>query len=96
MHARTAQGGRRRPPTDSDNPVCDRRVVGIRQACRWGVTEAGRTPLWAPIESAYQSWNAIGRPSWDRLGLTVTSAGEHLVWLDEPGGEHRWTLPTVK
>ena len=60
------------------------------------VTEAGKTPLWAPIESAYQSWNAIGRPSWDRLGLTVTSAGEHVVWLDEPDGEHRWALPTVK
>lgn len=59
------------------------------------VTEAGRTQLWAAIESAHRSWDVLGRPSWDRFGLSVTAAGEHVVWLDAPDGERCWTLPTT-
>lgn len=59
------------------------------------VTEAGDTPLWSHVEWAYSQWTAAGRPPWDRLGLTVTSDGEHQVWVDNPDSGHRWLLPAV-
>jgi len=55
------------------------------------VTEAGATPVWPHIEWAYQQWADAGQPSWDRLGLTVTTT-HHTVWLDDPAGPHRWQL----
>lgn len=57
------------------------------------VAEAGPTALWAAVEQAYGLWHDLGEPDWTRLGLTVTPAAQH-VWLDEPDGEHKWTLPT--
>ena len=95
MRAPRREGDADRQPTATTLSAPDGSWAHARHA-DGRVTEAGRTPLWAPIESAHQSWNAVGRPSWDRLGLTVTSAGEHVVWLDEPDGEHRWALPTVR
>ncbi len=59
------------------------------------LTEAGDTPLWPDVEWAYEQWTSAGRPSWDRLGLTVTSDGVHQVWLDDPASSHRWQLPAV-
>ncbi len=56
------------------------------------VTEAGATPLWSAVEWAYAQWIDAGRPSWDRLGLTVTANGAHQVWLDRPDSEHHWQL----
>ena len=56
------------------------------------VTEAGDTPLWPNIEWAYEQWSAAGRPSWDRLGLTVNPDGAHRIWLDDPSGSHHWLL----
>ena len=56
------------------------------------VTEAGPTSLWAAVEWACEQWDAAGRPTWSRLGLTVTSDGAHEVWVDEPDGERRWRL----
>ncbi|AOS65561.1 methyltransferase domain-containing protein [Actinoalloteichus hymeniacidonis] len=58
------------------------------------VAEAGITALWAAVEQAYEQWRELGEPDWPRLGLTVTPGGQQ-VWLDEPDGEHLWTLPTV-
>jgi hypothetical protein len=95
MRAPCREGDADRQPTATTLSAPDGSWAHARHA-DGRVTEAGRTSLWAPIESAHQSWNAVGRPSWDRLGLTVTSAGEHVVWLDEPDGEHRWTLPTIR
>lgn len=46
---------------------------------------AAEGPLWGDIEDAYRSWLCLGRPSRTRFGLTVTPAGEHLLWLDDPG-----------
>ena len=54
------------------------------------VTEAGASPLWAGVEWAFQIWTAAGRPTWNRLGLTVTAGGRHEVWVDDPTGVHRW------
>jgi protein-L-isoaspartate O-methyltransferase len=56
------------------------------------VTEAGVDPLWAAIEWAFGMWEAAARPTWDRLGLTVTADGTHDVWVDDPASTHRWRL----
>lgn len=58
------------------------------------VTEAGTTELWPHVEWAYQQWTGAGRPSWDRLGLTITSGGVHSLWLDHPDSSLRWRLPS--
>lgn len=50
---------------------------------RYAVTESGPTPLWEPVEQAYEAWQHHDRPTWDRIGLTAT-ASEQRVWLDEP------------
>ena len=55
------------------------------------VAEAGPTALWAAVEQAYGVWRDLGEPDWPRLGLTVRQATQY-VWLDEPDGEHTWTL----
>ncbi|WP_291408478.1 methyltransferase domain-containing protein [Actinophytocola sp.] len=49
------------------------------------VTQAGPTRLWDAVEHAIQTWNTHDRPTWDRLGLTVTT-DEQRVWLDSPDG----------
>ncbi|OXM69616.1 methyltransferase domain-containing protein [Amycolatopsis vastitatis] len=56
------------------------------------VTEAGSTSLWEPVEWANRLWTEASQPGWERLGLTVDTHGENTVWLDEPDGEHRWTI----
>jgi protein-L-isoaspartate(D-aspartate) O-methyltransferase len=50
-----------------------------------------RRPIWAHVEHAHAEWIALGRPGWDRIGLTVR-AGRHTVWIDHPAGRS-WTLP---
>lgn len=61
---------------------------GVRE-----VRQGGPVELWGRVEAAYETWEALGRPDWDRLGLTVTANGHHRVWLDEPDGDHGWDLP---
>jgi hypothetical protein len=58
------------------------------------VRVAGPVAVWAAFERTYGDWEALDRPGWGRLGLSVTSDGRHHVWLDSPGGEHVWELPT--
>ncbi|MHA6618898.1 methyltransferase domain-containing protein [Pseudonocardia sp. DLS-67] len=58
------------------------------------VREGGSTAVWTAFEATHAEWEALGRPGWDRLGLTVTSDGSHRVWLDSPDGAHAWELPT--
>ncbi|MCX2927619.1 methyltransferase domain-containing protein [Streptomyces sp. NEAU-W12] len=42
---------------------------------------------------AYEVWRQEGRPPRERYGLTVGE--EHCwAWLDDPGGPHRWVLPS--
>lgn len=54
------------------------------------VRERGRA-IWVHVERAFADWEALGRPGWERLGLTV-NADRHIVWLDSPEGL-TWTLP---
>jgi hypothetical protein len=57
------------------------------------VREEGSTAIWGAFEATHSEWEALGRPGWDRLGLTVTPDG-HRVWLDSPDSTHAWELPT--
>jgi methyltransferase of ATP-grasp peptide maturase system len=47
------------------------------------VTQAGPRHLWDQLESAYTQWTTLGRPTRDRLGLTIQPARQ-IVWLDRP------------
>lgn len=49
------------------------------------VYQGGPRRLWDEVEAAWRRWDGQGRPGWDRLGLTVTAEGEHLLWVDAPG-----------
>ncbi len=48
------------------------------------VRQHGPRRLWDEIEQAHAWWVEHGRPTYARLGLTVT-ATEQWVWLDHPG-----------
>jgi methyltransferase of ATP-grasp peptide maturase system len=58
------------------------------------VRAGGPVAIWTEFERTYGEWKALGRPGWDRLGLTVTPDGRHRVWLDNPESAHAWDLPT--
>jgi len=51
---------------------------------RRSVTWGGPRCLWDDVERAHAFWRAHRRPSWDRIGLTVTPDRTHTVWLDRP------------
>ncbi|MFB6905592.1 hypothetical protein ACFCWB_15145 [Streptomyces bacillaris] len=53
---------------------------------RYDVAQYGPRRLWDEAEAACRTWEALGRPSRDRAGLSVTARGQQ-VWLDTP--EHR-------
>jgi hypothetical protein len=36
------------------------------------------------VENLHHWWSDAGTPARDRFGLTVTDAGEHQFWLDDP------------
>lgn len=74
-----------------DGTWCDIRAGRDRDGTHV-VTEGGHQQLWRQIERAYQTWNDLDRPGWDRFGLTVTLDAQW-VWLDDPDGPHRWPLP---
>jgi methyltransferase of ATP-grasp peptide maturase system len=59
------------------------------------VHQDGPVKIWNEFEAAHTMWCGLGQPGWDRLGMTVTPNGSHQVWLDEPDGEFRWSLPPV-
>ncbi|MCP3799732.1 methyltransferase domain-containing protein [Allokutzneria sp. A3M-2-11 16] len=56
------------------------------------VRQGGPVPLWDAFEAIHETWDNLGRPNWDRLGLTITPDGRHRLWLDEPDGEVSWSL----
>lgn len=49
------------------------------------VTTGGPRQLWPTIVNLWQLWEAHGRPGRARLGLSVTSSGEHTLWVDHQG-----------
>ncbi|MPZ64587.1 MAG: hypothetical protein GEU83_03390 [Pseudonocardiaceae bacterium] len=55
------------------------------------VLEGGPVALWGHFERAYDWWQALGEPGWERFGLTVTP-NTHTVWLDDSNGNTAWTL----
>jgi protein-L-isoaspartate(D-aspartate) O-methyltransferase len=63
-------------------------VVFDRQ--RGEVTQGGPRRLWDEVERLFDAWCALGAPNRDRFGLTVHPDGRHMLWLDDPDGEHRW------
>jgi protein-L-isoaspartate(D-aspartate) O-methyltransferase len=50
------------------------------------VTQDGPMKLWDHLENVYRDWIALGRPHREEFGLTVTAAGEHLLWHKTPNG----------
>lgn len=50
----------------------------------YAVTQYGPRRLWDEAEAAYRTWEALGSPTRDRAGLSVTAHGQQ-VWLDTPG-----------
>jgi methyltransferase of ATP-grasp peptide maturase system len=75
--------------TSGDGSWCEVSALtddGTRQ-----VWEAGPTPLWQAVETAYRLWDKLERPGWDRFGLTATS-DRQWIWLDTPDSAHTWTL----
>ncbi|WP_405443123.1 methyltransferase domain-containing protein [Streptomyces avidinii] len=54
-----------------------------RSASDFAVTQAGSRQLWDEITAAYRRWEAFGRPSVDRYGLTMTTGGT-AVWAGTP------------
>ncbi|MGW2255959.1 protein-L-isoaspartate O-methyltransferase family protein [Kitasatospora sp. NPDC001660] len=49
------------------------------------VSQSGPRDLWDEVTAAHAWWVRNGRPDLTRFGMTVTVAGEHRPWLDEPG-----------
>lgn len=48
------------------------------------MTQHGPRRLWDEVEALHQRWTQLGSPTRDRLGLTVTTTGQHHYWLDNP------------
>lgn len=48
------------------------------------ITQDGPVRIWDQIESAYATWDSLGRPARHTFGLTVTPTGQHIVWHDHP------------
>ncbi|MGH3936055.1 MAG: methyltransferase domain-containing protein [Pseudonocardiaceae bacterium] len=59
---------------------------------RHTVREAGPTPLWAAIETAWTQWTQLAAPAWHEFGLTATPT-EHRIWHRDPHNGPQWTLP---
>lgn len=49
------------------------------------VYQYGPRRLWDEVTAAYGWWESHGKPGFECFGLTVTPAGEHTAWLDNPG-----------
>ncbi len=54
----------------------------------------GPRDLWDERAGFLNGWVEQGRPVLDRYGLTVTSEGDHTLWLDSPTGPS-WPLPSA-
>ncbi|HEV7977878.1 ATP-grasp peptide maturase system methyltransferase [Amycolatopsis sp.] len=55
------------------------------------VEQGGPRRLWDDVERAHGEWIALGQPSRDRFGITVTPESQHF-WLDTPRATHHWPL----
>ncbi|MGH3567120.1 MAG: methyltransferase domain-containing protein [Pseudonocardia sp.] len=88
--------------TDPDGPavfLMDRdgnraEVLTTATSQGYRVRQYGDRRVWDQIEQAAEFWNAEGRPSYERFGITAT-ADEQYVWYDDPHGTHHWPLAPV-
>ncbi|MDN5857120.1 MAG: protein-L-isoaspartate carboxylmethyltransferase [Pseudonocardia sp.] len=84
---------------DSEQPATDRYTAEdgswceIDRAAPTVARTSGPTPVLDILLAARKRHLALGRPAWNRFGLTVAPDGTHTVWLDEPA-TMSWTLPT--
>jgi methyltransferase of ATP-grasp peptide maturase system len=87
--------GQNQPPTASWLTAPDgswAEVTLAEQNGRYSVAEGGPRRLWAIVEDTHQRWIDLGRPTWERFGLTVTR-DRQTVWLDHPDATNAWPLP---
>lgn len=68
--------------------------VDVADTAPRAVTQSGPTALWDAVEDATDRWESAGRPTWGRLGLTVTG-DEQRVWLDSTDGRVLGRLPPL-
>lgn len=80
--------------TGKDGSWCAVRLAPDEEGAR-EVRQGGPVAIWDQLDDVHAMWERLGRPGWERLGLTVGSDGHHRVWLDEPDGAYHWSLPTV-
>ncbi|MPZ64276.1 MAG: hypothetical protein GEU83_01680 [Pseudonocardiaceae bacterium] len=58
---------------------------------RYQVVEGGPQPLWRMVEAALERYVALGRPAWQRFGITASTSAQH-VWLDSPDSGLTWPI----
>ena len=81
------EGGRQRWLLATDgSSACLQEATGT-------VSQHGSRRLWDELEDLHQQWTRLGQPARHRLGLTVTTTGEHQFWLDTPDRTW-WSHPT--
>jgi protein-L-isoaspartate O-methyltransferase len=73
-------------PQSADDDIAEQAVVEFVARLRLPADAA-------LVSGARALWASIGSPGWERFGLTVLPDGFHRVWLDDPDGDYRWTLP---
>ncbi|WP_211481151.1 methyltransferase domain-containing protein [Actinopolyspora xinjiangensis] len=67
-------------------------VAMVRGADSFEVRQLGPRRLWDEVDAAYSWWLHADSPAPDRYGLTVAPDGTHMVWLDTPNSDNRWSL----
>jgi methyltransferase of ATP-grasp peptide maturase system len=60
-------------------------------ARRYRAVEGGPQRLWRTVEGALERYMALGRPAWQRFGITA-SATHQSIWLDSPGSGLTWPI----
>lgn len=57
----------------------------------YAVLQGGPRRLWDRVEREYSLWRALGKPTRERFGVSVTPGAQEF-WLDSPESERRWPL----
>jgi len=81
-------------PTASSITTADRSWAEVMLADDDGVhevIEGGPRSAWRLAEAAHETWTSLGRPGWERFGLTVTK-DQQAIWFDTPSDAHQWSL----
>ena len=65
--------------------------VNLDHDSRFDVYQYGSRRLWDEALAGFRWWHDHGEPGVDRYGMTITPRAQ-TVWLDDPGGEHRWVV----